>query len=510
MKKTISALLIALIVLSVPLISGADDALYVNLEAGDIRDGLMYVMINTNARQMPDKANTVITLDGTPLDIVDVNKFSASGMKTSYMLLVDVSGSITSEGLQAEKAVAKGILDILSGFDNMAIMELGETITVSDFTSDKNELKQQINALSVRPNENTSVFGGIYQALDMLSASPEVHERRCLIVVTDGCDTVENGHTFEDTLEKIESAHIPLHVASLVFDRPRKDAEKLERLAFASPGGTATRIGVSGARGKDAANAVNEVNSRAFVLTCALDNIKEATNASKLTVSMNVMGAASEPDTILLDIKDAIAALQPEETPQAPTPTEAPASAPTTEETPTPDDTVVVPGLDNGLSGKWLPPTGEKLYVVLGAAALILCVAVLLVALNRKKRKSGAGNGANKGNIRTLDPSMPSGAYQAGQVLRLVRLGVREREEYSLPFKAPITMGSDPAAAQLVFMDDARLSPAHCVFEPDGKGVTVRDLGSGTMTFVNGVPIKAKHLNAGDEVIAGAYRFKIG
>lgn len=524
MKRIFSALLCALILFTLVPAAYGEDALYVNLEAGDIRDGSMYVMINTNAMQMPDKANTVVTLDGTPLNIVDVNKFSASGMKTTYMLLVDISGSVTEQGLKAEKAVANGILDILGGFDNMAVMLLGEKIQTSAFSSDKAALKAQINALKARPGENTSVFGGIYEALDILASSSDVHERRCLIVVTDGCDTVEGGYTYDDTLKRIESAHIPLHVAALVFDRPRAAAKKLDSLATASPGGTTTFVGVNGISGKDAAKAVAGVNDKAYVLTCSLNNIEQGSSQSKLAVKMTVNGEETGIDEIKLDTLDAIAALAPASTPapQIPTgsdaalltgvtPSDATQSDVTASNVTTPSDggaALLTPtnGAE-GLSGTWLPPTGAKLYIVIGAGTLIVAALIIIIALGSKKKKR-ARISALGGS--TLDPAMLTASGAPAGVLKLTRLGMRENEEYVLPFASSIVIGSDPGVSQLVFQGDVRLSPAHCAFDRNGADVIVRDLNSGTMTFVNGVPIRApKRLSHGDEVILGAYRFKV-
>lgn len=521
MRRIFTALLCTALIFTLAFAALGEEALYVNLEAGDIRDGRMYVMLNTNAMQMPDRANTVVTLDDSPLEITDVNKFSTSGMKTSYMLLVDISGSVTQQGLKAEKAVANGILNLLGGFDNMAVMLLGESIEVSEFSSDKAALKAQIDALKVRPKENTSVFGGIYQALDILASSSEVHERRCLIVVTDGCDTVEGGYTYEDTLKRIESAHVPLHVAALVFDRPRAEAKKLEALATASPGGTTTFVGINGVTGKDAANAVKSVNDRAFVLTCSLENIIEESTAAALSVKMTVNGEQAGPDTIAVDTSGKL--VLPAEVAQTPTNIANVTPADATPANASPADTTLTdatlsnttttdatpadaPAAAAWLDGTWFPPTGTKLYIVIGAAVIIAAVAIAIIAAG-KKRKRRSAYATTRGGT-TLDPAMLSGA--SGRVLKLTRLGMRENEDYVLPFAASIIVGSDPSASQLVFHEDVRLSPAHCAFDRDGAGVSVRDLNSATMTFVNGVPIRApKRLNKGDEVILGAYRFRV-
>ena len=59
-------------------------------------------------------------------------------------------------------------------------------------------------------------------------------------------------------------------------------------------------------------------------------------------------------------------------------------------------------------------------------------------------------------------------------------------------------------AADLCFPEDGGLSRQHFVFEPEGDGWAVQDLGSKNGTLVNGIPLKGRlNLEPGDRITAG-------
>ncbi|HMD70673.1 MAG TPA: SpoIIE family protein phosphatase [Bryobacteraceae bacterium] len=73
----------------------------------------------------------------------------------------------------------------------------------------------------------------------------------------------------------------------------------------------------------------------------------------------------------------------------------------------------------------------------------------------------------------------------------------------TVPLTGRVSVGRS-SAAELCFPEDAGLSRQHFVFEPDGDGWTVQDLGSKNGTFVNQLPLKGKLLlSPGDRIAAG-------
>ncbi len=66
-------------------------------------------------------------------------------------------------------------------------------------------------------------------------------------------------------------------------------------------------------------------------------------------------------------------------------------------------------------------------------------------------------------------------------------------------------MGRAPEAA--IFLDDVTVSRHHAEFRHGAEGWSVRDVGSLNGTYVNRVRVEDQHLNGGDEVQIGKFRF---
>ena len=56
-------------------------------------------------------------------------------------------------------------------------------------------------------------------------------------------------------------------------------------------------------------------------------------------------------------------------------------------------------------------------------------------------------------------------------------------------------------------IDDGMVAPQHCAVTRDGERWTLRDLGSQTGTFVNGLPVKERPLVNGDQIAIGGSVF---
>ncbi len=124
------------------------------------------------------------------------------------------------------------------------------------------------------------------------------------------------------------------------------------------------------------------------------------------------------------------------------------------------------------------------------------------------------------GSITSIIPSGPatgSGAMSpvgsgrqfelpTGSALLVVHRGPGEGAEYVLePSTDIVTVGRAPEAG--IFLDDVTVSRHHAEFRRGGEGWSVRDVGSLNGTYVNRVRVEDQHLNGGDEVQIGKFRF---
>lgn len=95
-------------------------------------------------------------------------------------------------------------------------------------------------------------------------------------------------------------------------------------------------------------------------------------------------------------------------------------------------------------------------------------------------------------------------ALRPGTALLVVMRGPNNGARFLLD--APeVTSGRHPDSD--IFLDDVTVSRRHAVFQFDGSGYTVKDVGSLNGTYVNRRSVDSAALRNGDEVQIGKYRF---
>ena len=95
---------------------------------------------------------------------------------------------------------------------------------------------------------------------------------------------------------------------------------------------------------------------------------------------------------------------------------------------------------------------------------------------------------------------------ESGNALLVVHRGPGEGQEFVLDRAAGVlTVGRAPEAD--IFLDDVTVSRHHAELRNGAEGWSVRDIGSLNGTYVNRVRVEDQHLNGGDEVQIGKFRF---
>ena len=93
-----------------------------------------------------------------------------------------------------------------------------------------------------------------------------------------------------------------------------------------------------------------------------------------------------------------------------------------------------------------------------------------------------------------------------GSALLVVHRGPGEGTEFVLePSAGTVTVGRAPEAG--IFLDDVTVSRHHAELRHGAEGWSIRDIGSLNGTYVNRVRVEDQHLNGGDEVQIGKFRF---
>ena len=69
-------------------------------------------------------------------------------------------------------------------------------------------------------------------------------------------------------------------------------------------------------------------------------------------------------------------------------------------------------------------------------------------------------------------------------------------------FKESTVLGSSPKAEIYLFKDDA-IEPTHAIIYNRGGRFEIGDQGTPDGTYVNGIPVKDRLLQAGDQIVLG-------
>jgi len=83
--------------------------------------------------------------------------------------------------------------------------------------------------------------------------------------------------------------------------------------------------------------------------------------------------------------------------------------------------------------------------------------------------------------------------------------GPHRRAVFTLADACTIGRGSE----NTIRIEDSSVSLSHCAVAEEDGGLTLRDLDSESGTFVNGIPMKRRVLQAGDEIAVGSSVFVV-
>ncbi|MDP4115259.1 MAG: VWA domain-containing protein [Bacteroidota bacterium] len=155
--------------------------------------------------------NFNIYIDSKKVDSLSTQFFQKSDKGMYFMLCVDLSATMKGQPLQTVKNSILRFIDNLRGIDKIGIMGFSdEAFLVSDFSSDKEYLKQKIRSLNTSGN-NTSLYYGIYKGLEKLS-DVKTEDGKMLIVMGDGKnENNAKSYSEEDVINKAKDEQIPIY-----------------------------------------------------------------------------------------------------------------------------------------------------------------------------------------------------------------------------------------------------------------------------------------------------------
>jgi len=141
-----------------------------------------------NIAETPDPAQLAVTVDGQPVSDLEVAPLGESSVPVGVVLVVDTSGSMLGEPMDAAKAAAQSFVAQKRPEDSIALVSFSDTAVVqTGFTTNANDLNARIDALVA--DGETALNDGVILGLSLFESAP-ANMLPNMIVLTDGEDTV--------------------------------------------------------------------------------------------------------------------------------------------------------------------------------------------------------------------------------------------------------------------------------------------------------------------------------
>ena len=173
-----------------------------------------------------------VTEDNQPVTGLEARPIERTAPLTLIMAL-DVSKSMEGEGLSHLKQATTLFIDNLGPNDRVALYAFsGDVTLVEDFTSDKQKLKDQVDALQVAPA--TALYNAIYEAADHFPS--ETTGRRAILVVTDGKNELSGpSRSREEAVSRAKTAKAQVYTVGFGEDK-NLDVDGLGYIAHSTGG----------------------------------------------------------------------------------------------------------------------------------------------------------------------------------------------------------------------------------------------------------------------------------
>jgi tight adherence protein B len=223
------ALIAGLVAVAAGLPAGAQEGTSLRIEAVDARSfPQIEVLVTPPASlygEVPD--SVVVTENG-------LNRPATASLLTAFplnvLLVVDTSGSMRGEPLEAAKEAAAGFLEALPPTTRTAVMGFSATPgSASEFSEDPADAAAALRALQA--SGETALYDAVAAALDVVATAGE--GRPFIVLLSDGGDTAST-LALEDAVERLGDSDARLYAVELQSDE--FDPAPLHAIAEAGAG----------------------------------------------------------------------------------------------------------------------------------------------------------------------------------------------------------------------------------------------------------------------------------
>lgn len=154
-------------------------------------------------------------LDGNALTSTGNQSLDENG--TSYLIMLDISGSITSEYFLAAKKQVEELAQNLGTKDKITLITFGDTVKMQVSDSQNADEISKILALLQAKDKKTNLYRAFDQCLKYVEAESQ-KERQIVLVISDGIqDTGDAGITQEELETRLTQASMPVYALASTF-----------------------------------------------------------------------------------------------------------------------------------------------------------------------------------------------------------------------------------------------------------------------------------------------------
>lgn len=401
-----------------------------------------------------------------------------------YVLLVDVSKSLSVAQFRLMQETIAAFVDAMSERDQAALVTFGSEVKViQEFSPNRSRIKEKLAAL--RPSdEETAFYGGLDKAIAVArDGNAEVPVRKVVITLSDGVNDLTGGVSKGDISSRLSRDPVPLFLIGYVQGAPTPEEESAIGVMkdFANQSGGRYYDG-RGGNWRGIYFAITRSIRSAFVIEADATGFRSEGTVYPLEISLK-----SANRTWTSSIQLTIPAGG---TVAPATETAAAATKPSGTEKP-----------------RETKEGSMTLY-----AGMAIAVTMLATVLFWFRRRRGGSSVPAKPELSKPSEAAPVStgvgitvadmAATPGVFTRLTRIH-EGPPPHQLEFEIVdrVVLGSDPAVSHLVFENDSDIAPAHCVIFFEGGRVYLQDLASPQGTFLNGVTLTSRQCIAEQDVL---------
>jgi len=171
-----------------------------------------------------------VTEDGQPVESFNLSEVMDTGETVSLVLVLDISGSMKGDPLEATKSAAALLVKSLNPQDQAALIAFSDTVTtVQDFTSNQADLISALDGLEA--DGFTALYDAAHTGIRLVAKLPT--GRKAVVLLTDGKDEGPGDRpmsavTEDDVIKAAQDTNVPLYTIGF---GPNTQPQVLGRIA---------------------------------------------------------------------------------------------------------------------------------------------------------------------------------------------------------------------------------------------------------------------------------------